>query len=157
MKYRDILHFEPITEVIQFDLLDKRDYQLDILRNFVYPDYFLETIIPQIVNNLRFDGRDKHSIQIVGNYGTGKSHLMSLIILTAQDADNLKELRNDQAKEILEPIAGKFMVHRFELQTEKGLWSVVTDQMQRFLDANGVDYRFDPDSNKMYNEQLVFP
>lgn len=154
MKYRDILHFEPITEVIQFDLLDKRDYQLDILRNFVYPDYFLETIIPQIVNNLRFDGRDKHSIQIVGNYGTGKSHLMSLIILTAQDADNLKELRNDQAKVILEPIAGKFMVHRFELQTEKGLWSVVTDQMQRFLDANGVDYRFDSDSNKMYNEQL---
>ena len=154
MKYKDILHFEPITEVIQFDLLDKRAYQLDVLRNFVYPDYYLETIIPQIVENLKFDGRDKHSLQIVGNYGTGKSHLMSLIILTAQDANNLNELSNDKAKEILEPIAGKFMVHRFELQTEKNLWSVVTDQMQRFLDANGIDYHFDPDSNKMYNEQL---
>lgn len=154
MKYRDILHFEPITEVIQFDKLDERNYQLDVLHNFVYPDYFLETVISQIVENLKFDGRDKRGVQIVGNYGTGKSHLMSLVILTASDAANVQELRNDKAREILEPIAGKFMVHRFELQTQKDLWSVVTYQLQRFLDANSIDYKFDPDSLKMYNEQL---
>ena len=36
MKYKDILNFEPITEIIQFDKLDKRQYQLDVLHNFVY-------------------------------------------------------------------------------------------------------------------------
>ena len=154
MKYKDILHFEPITDIIQFNLLDERNYQLDVLHNFVYPDYFLETIIPQIVENLKFDGKNKHAIQIVGNYGTGKSHLMSLVLLVAQDKTNLQELQNEDAREILDPIAGKFMTHRFELGTKKDLWSVVTFQIQRFLDANNIDYHFDPDSLKMYDEQL---
>lgn len=154
MKYKDILHFEPITEVIQFDKLDERNYQLDVLHNFVYPYYFIETIIPQIVENLKFDGRDKRGLQIVGNYGTGKSHLMSLAILVAEDAGNLQELRNDKAREIMAPIAGKFMTHRFELGTKKDLWTVVTFQLQRFLDEHGIDYHFDPDTPKMYNEQL---
>ena len=154
MKYKDILNFEPITEIIQFDKLDKRQYQLDVLHNFVYPDYFLGTIFPQIVTNLKFEGKDKYGLQVVGNYGTGKSHLMSLILLVSEDASNLAELRNNKAREILAPIAGKFMTHRFEMQTTKDLWSVVTFQIQRFLDDNNINYHFDPDSLKNYDEQL---
>ncbi|MBQ9466675.1 MAG: hypothetical protein IJU62_06845 [Muribaculaceae bacterium] len=154
MKYRDIIHFEPITEVIQFNRLDEPDYRRDVLRNFVYPDYFLETVIPQIVNNLKFDGRDKRGVQIVGNYGTGKSHLMSLILLVAENAVNLLEIQNERAREILEPIAGRFLTHRFELGNDKDLWSLVTYQLQRFLDQHDIDYHFDPASLKMYDEQL---
>ena len=39
---------------------------------------------------------------------------MGLVQLVAENADNLAELRNEQAREIMQPIAGKFMVHRFE-------------------------------------------
>lgn len=46
MKYLEILQFNPIVDVIQFNRLSERDYQLDALHNFVYPDYFLETILP---------------------------------------------------------------------------------------------------------------
>ena len=84
MKYKDILHFEPITDVIQFDKLDDKSYQKDLVRTFVYPDYFLETIIPEIVKNMQFGGQNQKGIQIIGNYGTGKSHLMSLIQLVAE-------------------------------------------------------------------------
>ena len=42
MKYLEILQFNPIVDVIQFNRLSERDYQLDALHNFVYPDYFLE-------------------------------------------------------------------------------------------------------------------
>lgn len=154
MKYSEILQFQPLTDLIQLDKLDNKEYRMNVIKDFVYPDYFLDTIIPSIVNNLKFGGRDKKGIQIIGNYGTGKSHLMSLISLVAEDKDYLPELTNDKAKEILEPIAGKFLTLRFEMQTDKKLWDVVCFNIQRFLDANGIDYKFDPDSLKMYGEQL---
>lgn len=154
MKYSDILQFEAITDVIQLDKLGNNDYRDNVIRTFVYPDYFLETIIPEIVKNLKFGGKDKKGIQIIGNYGTGKSHLMSLVSLIAEDGSYLEMVENEKAKEILSPIAGMFKVHRFEMQTNKNLWEIVAFQLQRYLNEIGVDYTFDPDSLKMYGEQL---
>lgn len=154
MKYRDILQFDPITDVIQLDKLDRSDYRDDIIKTFVYPDYFVDTIIPEIVRNLRFGERNQKGIQIIGNYGTGKSHLMSLVSLIAENESYLDKVTNEKAKMVLAPIAGKFKVHRFEMQTDRKLWDIVTFQIQRFLDALGVNYQFDPESLKMYSEQL---
>lgn len=154
MKYRDILQFEPITDVIQLDKLGSNDYRDDVIKTFVYPDYFIETIIPEIVKNLKFGEKNQKGIQIIGNYGTGKSHLMSLVSLIAEDSDYLEKVTNVKAKEVLAPISGKYKVHRFEMQTDRKLWDIVTFQIQRFLVELGVDYKFDPDSLKMYSEQL---
>jgi len=154
MKYRDILQFEPITDVIQLDKLGSTDYREDIIKSFVYPDYFVETIIPEIVRNLKFGERNKKGVQIIGNYGTGKSHLMSLVSLIAENSGYLGKVTNEAAKNIMQPIAGKYKVHRFEMQTDRKLWDIVTFQIQRYLDEIGVDYQFDSDSLKMYSEQL---
>ena len=154
MKYRDILQFEPITDVIQLDKLGSDDYREDIIKSFVYPDYFVETIIPEIVKNLKFGERNRKGIQIIGNYGTGKSHLMSLVSLIAENENYLDKVNNVVAKNAMSPIAGKYKVHRFEMQTDRKLWDIVTFQIQRYLDENDVDYQFDPDSLKMYSEQL---
>ena len=64
MKYKDILQFDPITEVIQLDLLSKDDYRKEIVRTFVYPEYFIETILPQMIKNMEFGGRDQKGIQV---------------------------------------------------------------------------------------------
>ena len=154
MRYSDILSFEPITEVIQFDNLKSEDYQKNLVKTFVYPDYFITTVIPQIVNQFKKGGHDQKGVQVVGNYGTGKSHLMSLIMLLAEHAEYLPLIPNEQARSIFEPIAGKFKVHYFEMGTDRKLWDIVTYQLQQFLDENGVDYHFDKDSMKMYREQL---
>ena len=154
MKYRDILQFEPITDVIQVGLLNGDKYREDIVKTFVYPDYFVETIIPEIVRNMKFGERNRKGIQIIGNYGTGKSHLMSLVSLIAENADYLEKVNNDTAKAVMAPIAGRYKVHRFEMQTDRKLWDIVTFQIQRYLEELGVDYQFDPDSLKMYSEQL---
>lgn len=154
MRYSDILSFEPITEVIQFDNLKSEDYQKNLVKTFVYPNYFITTVIPQIVNQFKKGGHDQKGVQVVGNYGTGKSHLMSLIMLLAEHAEYLPLIPNEQARSIFEPIAGKFKVHYFEMGTDRKLWDIVTYQLQQFLDENGVDYHFDKDSMKMYREQL---
>jgi hypothetical protein len=154
MKYQDILQFDPITEVIQLDLLDKEDYRKGVVKTFVYPDYFVETILPEMVKNIVFSETDRKGIQVIGNYGTGKSHLMSLVSLIAENSDYLQDVQNELVKEIFKPIAGKFKVYRFEMQTDKKFWDVITFQLQRFLDNMGVEYRFDSASLKMYSEQL---
>ncbi|MFR7842875.1 MAG: DUF6079 family protein [Gallintestinimicrobium sp.] len=52
---------------------------------------------------------------IVGNYGTGKSHLMSVISAIATDADNVQYLQNKNFAKEMECIAGKFEVLRIEI------------------------------------------
>lgn len=154
MKYRDILDFEPITEIVQFDKLDDKDYQKELIHTFVYPDYFLDVILSEIVKNTKFGERNQKGIQIIGNYGTGKSHLMSLVQLIAEYPEYLDEITNEKAREVLKPISGKFKVHRFELAHDGELWDLVKYQLQVFLDKNDVDYHFEENSPKMYNQQF---
>ena len=45
MKYSEILHFEPLTDLIQLDKLSEPEYRMDVVKNFVYPDYFINTTI----------------------------------------------------------------------------------------------------------------
>ena len=51
---------------------------------------------------------DNKGVLVVGNYGTGKSHLMSVISAVATDADNLEYLQNKKFAHMMEPIAGSF-------------------------------------------------
>lgn len=154
MKYKDILQFEPITDVIQVDLLREQDYRKNIISTFVYPDYFMNTVLPTMVDNIDFSKSGRKGLQIIGNYGTGKSHLMSLVSLVAEDADLLQDVRKKEAKQILEPIAGKFKVLRFEIGNFNPLWNIITFELQRYLKSLGVDFAFEKDSLKQYREQL---
>lgn len=48
-----------------------------------------------VIDQLQMDEVvDNKGVLIVGNYGTGKSHLMSVISSIAKDADNLQYLQN---------------------------------------------------------------
>ena len=154
MRYSDILQFEALTDLIQLDKLGVDSYREDIVRNFVYPQYFIETIIPAIIKNLSFEESDRKGVQIIGNYGTGKSHLMSLVSLIAEDAKYLEKVTNETAKSTMQPIAGKYLVLRFEMQTDKNLWDIITYQLGRYMQSIGVDFTFDPESRDMYGDQL---
>lgn len=80
---------------------------------------FTET---EIIVNGRYEPKEFFGLQIVGSYGTGKSHLMSLFSLIAEDETYLQYVTDEQAKSHLEKIAGKYKVLRFEINSEKELW-----------------------------------
>ena len=102
MKYSELLHFEPITEVVKFDRLSDVSYQESLVRTFVFSKEYENTIIPFICNNLDYTTTaETFGLQIVGNYGTGKSHLMSLFTLIAENEEFLQYLTNDKARESL--------------------------------------------------------
>lgn len=163
MKYRDLIHFKPITEVIRFgDLRDERKRQ-QFVETFVFSDQYRKSYIPMICSNLDFteteivvNGRHEpkefFGLQIVGSYGTGKSHLMSLFSLIAEDEKYLQYVIDEQSKANLQKIAGKYKVLRFEINSEKELWGIICYQIDKFLANLGVDYSLTNDTSFENND-----
>ena len=144
MKYNELLNFEPITEIIMFSKTGEADYQKSLIKTFVFSNAYKNHLIPLIIKNLDYNrSGDAFGMQVVGNYGTGKSHLMSLVSLIAEDPDLLELVQEDKCKNDLNAIAGKFKVLRFELGNTESLWEVVTFQIEQYLLEIGINFSFD--------------
>ncbi|MBC6368014.1 DUF6079 family protein [Algoriphagus sp. AK58] len=156
MKYKDLLNFEPITEVVKFSRTNEFDYQKTLVKTFVFSDTFKNHLIPLMIRNLdlNFSG-ESFGLQVVGNYGTGKSHLMSLISLLAENEELIDLVNDDKPKKDLKTIAGKFKVLRFELGNTESLWEVITYQIEEYLKTQGIHFSFDAFGPKPYFEKLL--
>ncbi len=114
MKYRDIIQFESLNEVVKFNRLNDEDYRKNTVSSYVFSDTYEKTIIPAICKNLDYTaGYETFGLQIVGTYGTGKSHLMSLFSLIAENAEYLPLVKNEKAAKVLGVIAGKYKITRW--------------------------------------------
>ena len=78
---------------------------------------------------------------VVGNYGTGKSHLMSVLSLVAEDAAYIPTIRHPQVAQAAGAIAGRFKVHRIEISSQMSLRDIITQQLEVFLEKHGVTCR----------------
>lgn len=150
MKYKELISFDPITEIIKFSRTDDSEYQKSIVKNYVFSEAVKKYLLPTMIKNLDyFNSEESFGIQVVGNYGTGKSHLMSLVSLVAEDKSLLDLVSDEDTKQNLKQIAGKFKVLRFELATSQGLWDVITFNVERWLSKNGVDFKFESQSRNV--------
>ena len=96
MKYRDLVDFEPIESVIQLQQADSPDYLRQLVQTFVISDGMAKQLSDLVIPNLQFlKAADNKGVLVVGNYGTGKSHLLSLISGIAEQAD-MVEARQEQ-------------------------------------------------------------
>ncbi|MGU5171102.1 DUF6079 family protein [Pseudomonas aeruginosa] len=87
MKYGDLIQFEQIESVIQLLDAGRPDEAKKLVATYVISDDMAERISKLMVPQLSFDDSVDHKgVLIVGNYGTGKSHLMSVLSLVAEDA-----------------------------------------------------------------------
>lgn len=156
MKYKDLIQFDPIDEIIKFSKLGNEDYRAKIVKDFVCSKAYEERIIPQICAKLDLSSTtETKGIQIVGNYGTGKSHLMSLFTIIAEDERYLDLLQSEAARKWLRTIAGKYKVYRFELGNSQELWDIVTYKIDLALKAWGVGYSISDDTTPAtYSEKL---
>lgn len=115
-----------------------------------------ERLAKVMIPQLSFDvAVDHKGVLVVGNYGTGKSHLMSVLSLVAEDATYLPHLRHPKVAKAAEGIAGKFKVHRIEISSEMSLRDIVTGELMIFLDKLGVDYAFPP-ADQVVNNKAAF-
>ena len=52
MRYRDLIQFDPIDEIIMFGKLYNDDYRAKVVKNFVFSSTFENYIIPKICATL---------------------------------------------------------------------------------------------------------
>ena len=155
MKYKELINFEPITEVVKFSETYKSDYQENLVKTFVFSETFRDHLIPLMVRNLDYNlNGESFGLQVVGNYGTGKSHLMSLVSLIAENGDLLELVQEESPKKNLEAIAGKFKVLRFELGGTESLWDFVTYKVEEYFNKIGINFSFDGHGTITYADKL---
>lgn len=156
MRYGDLIQFEPIESVIQLLDANRPDSASRLVATYVISDDMAERITKQIIPQLSFDESVDHKgVLVVGNYGTGKSHLMSVLSLIAEDAAYVPMLRHSKVAEAAGSIAGKFKVHRIEISSQMSLRDIITQELEIFLENQGVSYAFPP-ANKVVNNKAAF-
>ena len=98
----------------------------------------------------------KKGVFIVATYGTGKTHLMSVIAGVAEHASLRDRLQHPGVAEAAKPIAGRFKVIRFDIgATSLPLREIVSTEIQRGLAHLGVDFTF-PDWATVTNSKDAF-
>lgn len=144
MKYRDLIDFDPIETVIQLRAADNPSEAETLVRTYVISDSMASDLTDAVFPNLQFvEYYDHKGLLIVGNYGTGKSHLLALITSIAENEMLVQYVRNDTIREKSDHIAGKFKVIRSEIGAVRmGLRDIVITEIEKGLKNMGVSYTF---------------
>jgi hypothetical protein len=144
MKYRDLIHIDPIESVVQLRSSVEQEPARRLTHSYVVSDTMAERLVTLALPQLQFDQpADQKGLLVVGNYGTGKSHLMAVVAALAEDAALLSELRHDGLRSAFAAVAGRFKVIRVEIGgTVKALRDILLDELSDGLAALGAPYEF---------------
>lgn len=158
MKYSDLISFHPIEDVIQLVTAENKDKAREYVKTYVMSDTMAESLQAPVLDQLQMDEVvDNKGVLIVGNYGTGKSHLMSVLSAIATDADNVQYLQNKKFAEQVKPIAGKFEVLRIEIGgVVMPLYDVIMGYVQDDFEKRGIDFEV-PDYKSVKSIKTVSP
>lgn len=158
MKYKELIQFEPITSVIKLAETNEKRVQRELVSTFVFSRAMAELIPLRITKNLDTrqsgEAEERKGIQVVGTYGTGKSHLMAVVAAVAEDESMLSLLRNDLLAKDFTVFAGRYIVLRFEVGSDKPLKDILFAQLERFLGMHKISFSFNADSKYSWKEQL---
>lgn len=161
MKYNELIQFEPIESVVQLRDADEKDKAKQLVKTFVFSEEMEERLRDLVFPQLQFDKpADNKGVFVVGNYGTGKSHLLSVISCIASDEDVTNDINSKEVAESAKQITGKFKVIRAEIGAVKmSLRDIVTSEIEENLQKMGVEYQFpeaqDVSSNKPAFEDMM--
>lgn len=155
MKYGDLIQFEPIESVVELRRADEATAARQLVQTYVISEEMSEKLIGIVFPQLQFDQpTDNKGLLVVGNYGTGKSHLMSLISALAENGELSSILTDSKVAQAAGKIAGRFKVVRTEIgATVMSLRDILVAELEEHLDAIGVSYRFPP-ADKVTNNKV---
>jgi predicted ATPase len=153
VKYSELIQFDPIESVIQLQEADSENKARQLVEDFVISESMAEKLIATVFPQLQFEKpADNKGLLIVGNYGTGKSHLMAVISAVAEHASLAGSLTNKSVASAANDAAGKFKVIRAEINTAMPLRDFVCRTVSAHLDEMGITYEF-PKSDEVLNEK----
>ena len=157
MKYGELIQFEPIESVVQLRDADETDAARQLASTYVISAEMGEKLTSLVIPQLQFDQpHDNRGLLVVGNYGTGKSHLMSVISAVAENQDLAASLTDADVAAAAERISGRFKVVRTEIgATTMSLRDILVAELEEHLQSLGVSYSF-PDASTVPNNKRAF-
>jgi len=157
MKYGDLIQFDPIESVVQLRDADKSNAAQHLVNTYVISEEMAERLTQLVIPQMQFDQPvDNKGLLVVGNYGTGKSHLMSVVSSLAADASLLEGLNHSGVRDAAGQIAGKFKVIRTEIGAiTMSLRDLLVAELEENLEKIGVEYVF-PDTGTITSHKRAF-
>ncbi len=157
MRYGELIQFDPIETVVQLRDANHAAVAERLVATYVISGEMAERLTEIVVPQLQFDKpADNKGVLVVGNYGTGKSHLMSVISAVAEHAKLADSLTNDRVKDAAQRVAGKFKVVRTEIgSTTMSLRDIVVAVLEESLANMGIEYQF-PGPNERHENKSAF-
>ena len=157
MKYEELIRFDPIETVVQIRDADEAAAARQLVGSYVISDEMAEKLSDLVFPQLQFDRpADNKGLLVVGNYGTGKSHLMSVISAVAEHGELVSDISHAGTAESARCLAGRFKVVRTEIgTTTMSLRDIVTGELQERLDTLGVAFTF-PSIAEVSGSKRVF-
>ena len=162
MKYGELIQFEPLETIVQLKDANAEDGARKLVSSYVISDKMAGKINDLLIRQLQFEQfADNKALWVIGNYGSGKSHLLSVVSAVAQYPGLADEIHNESVREAARQIEGKFKVIRFEIDvTKMELRDIIINNLQDGLSDLGVDYEFPSieqisSSHKPYFEEMM--
>ena len=157
MKYGDLIQFEPIESVVQLRDADEATAARRLVETYVISEEMAEKLVGIVIPQLQFEQpTDNKGLLVVGNYGTGKSHLMSVISGLAENSELAANLNNTDVADAAGKIGGRFRVVRTEIgATTMSLRDILVAELEEHLAAMGVGYSF-PSADQVSNNKRSF-
>ena len=154
MKYSSVINFDPIESVIQLTAADDSTEAVKRVKSYVMSDSMAAQIKSNMLSQLSLDDVvDNKGVLLVGNYGTGKSHLLSVISAVANNGSNLEHLQNQNFANDIKGIAGRFEVVRIEIgAVTTPLREIIFSKIQQDFKTRGLSFDY-PDANKITNNK----
>ncbi len=139
MLYKDLIQFTPIESIIQLRDAEREASARNLVQTYVISDQMANKLVDLAISQIQFDRpHDNKGVLIVGNYGTGKSHLMSMLSAVAERADMIDDIAHPKVREAARSIAGKFKVIRVEIgSVTRGLRDILLDELSAALEILG--------------------
>jgi energy-coupling factor transporter ATP-binding protein EcfA2 len=115
MKIKDLLHLEELDRVIDIDsFIDSEDKARDTIEKYIVTDA-MKGHMKKIANDL--DRAKHHSYQVIGNYGSGKSHLLAVIAAIIDNPSLIDYIQDEEVKNSFKSNLNRdYAVIQFELQ-----------------------------------------
>lgn len=157
MKFGDLIQFDPIESVVQLRDADDSSASRALVNTYALSEEMAERLTQLVIPQMQFDKpADNKGLLVVGNYGTGKSHLMSVVSSLAADASLLECLNNADFRDAASQIAGRFKVIRTEIgSSTMSLRDILVSELEEYLEKVGVEYVF-PEAGTITSHKRAF-
>lgn len=110
----NLFNYTVIKDVVDIDTdLKESDFQDELISSYIISEGLEQQIVDFYDNLLQPNHK---AVKIIGNYGSGKSHLIGFLISTVSHPEKRKLIKNLKVRDKAEKVNRSFFSAQFELQ-----------------------------------------